>query len=103
MGNFELPPKFEPGQKLDVVATEEFWTAPSIPNPAPSLDMLTEQKSGNSQLDSLMDYKKLKGYPLKRVVQLSVNGEPAGTSLVEVKNDPRKNSNEFGFRDSAEL
>jgi hypothetical protein len=74
-----------PGQKLDVVATEEFWTAPSIPNPAPSLDMLTEQKSGNRQLDSLMAYKKLRGYPLKRVVELSMNGEPAGTSLVEVK------------------
>ena len=67
------------------MATEEFWTAPSIPNPAPSLDMLTTQTSGIAELDSLMAYKKLKGYPLKRLVQVSMNGQLAGNSLVEVK------------------
>jgi hypothetical protein len=75
----------ERGEKLDAVAIEEFWTAPSIPNPAPSLDMLTEQTSGITELDSLMAYKKLKGYPLKRVVQLSINGQFVGSSVVEVK------------------
>ena len=75
----------EQGQKLDVVATEEFWTAPSIPNPASSLDMLTEQTSGIKDLDSLMAYKKLRGYPLKRLVQISMNGQFVGSSLVEIK------------------
>jgi hypothetical protein len=73
------------GHPLDIVCIEEFWTAPSIPNPAPSLDMLTAQKTGLSELDSLLAYKKLRGYPLKRVVQLSMNSEDVGTSVVEVK------------------
>jgi hypothetical protein len=75
----------EQGQKVELVAVEEFWTAPSIPNAASSLDMLTEQNSGIAELDSLMAYKKLRGYPLKRLVQLSMNGQPVGTSRVEVK------------------
>jgi Domain of unknown function (DUF4412) len=75
----------EQGKKVDIVAVEEFWTAPSIPNPASSLDMLTEQNSGIAELDSLMAYKKLRGYPLKRMVQLSVNGQSAGSSRVEVR------------------
>lgn len=72
------------GQNEIVTATEEFWTAPSIPDPAPSLDMLTQQVSGVDQLDAVLDYKKFKGMPLKRVVQLSENSKPAGTSLVEI-------------------
>jgi hypothetical protein len=73
------------GQKLDLVSTEEFWTAPSIPNPAPALDMLTEQRTGIPEIDVLLAYKKLRGYPLRRVVQLSINGQDIGTSVVEVK------------------
>lgn len=72
------------GQQATFVATEEFWTAPSVPNPAPSLDMLTQQISGIEQLDALLDYKKLKGYPLKRVIQLNENGQFVGSSLVEI-------------------
>jgi hypothetical protein len=72
------------GQQTTFVATEEFWTAPSVPNPAPSLDMLTQQISGIEQLDALLDYKKLQGYPLKRVVQLSENNRFVGSSLVEI-------------------
>jgi hypothetical protein len=75
----------EQGQKEDIVANEEFWTAPSIKNPSHSLDMLTNQTSGISELDSLLEYKKLRGYPLKRVVEISINGQPAGSSLVEVQ------------------
>jgi len=75
----------EQGQQLDAVAIEEFWTAPSIPNPAPSLDLLTEQTSGIKELDSLLAYNKLRGYPLKRLVQISVNDQYVGSSLVEVK------------------
>jgi len=32
-----------------------------------------------------MSYKKLKGYALKRLVQISTDGQAVGTSLVEVK------------------
>lgn len=74
----------EDGRQVAIVATEEFWTAPSLPDPAPSLDMLTQQVSGLAKLDELLDYKKLHGYPLKRVVQLQENGQFAGSSLVEV-------------------
>jgi hypothetical protein len=74
----------EDGRQIAFVATEEFWTAPSVPNPAPSLDMLTQQISGIEQLDALLEYKKLRGYPLKRVVQLYENGQFYGSSLVEV-------------------
>jgi len=72
------------GQHIEFRVTEEFWTAPSIPNPAPSLDMLTQQVSGLDQIDSLLDYKKLNGYPLKRVVQLCENDQFIGTSTVEI-------------------
>jgi hypothetical protein len=75
----------EQGEKIHAVAIEDFWTAPSILNPAPALDMLTEQVTGISKLDSLMHYEKFQGYPLRRLVEVSINGQPAGTSLVEVQ------------------
>jgi hypothetical protein len=74
----------EDGKHLVIIANEEFWTAPALPNPAPSLDMLTQQVSGVDELDALLDYKKLNGYPLKRVVELSENGQSIGKSLIEV-------------------
>jgi hypothetical protein len=74
----------EDGQHIAVIANEEFWTAPALPNPAPSLDMLTQQLSEVDKIDALLDYKKLNGYPLKRVVELSENGQLIGKSLIEV-------------------
>jgi hypothetical protein len=74
----------EADQTLNFVVFEEFWTAPSIPNPAPYLNMLTQQTSGIEELDALLDYKKFKGLPLKRIVELYANGEFGGRSLVEI-------------------
>ncbi|HWY53860.1 MAG TPA: DUF4412 domain-containing protein [Terriglobales bacterium] len=74
----------EGDQTSNFVAIEEFWTAPSIPNPASYLNMLTQQTSGIDELDDLMDYKKLKGLPLKRIVEIYSNGEFGGRSLVEI-------------------
>lgn len=74
----------EGGEAEEIIAGEEFWTAPSLPNSAPALDMLTEQISGIEQLDTLLQYKKLRGYPLKRIVQISENGQIIGNSLVEI-------------------
>jgi hypothetical protein len=72
------------GQPTMFIANEEFWTAPSLPNPMPSLDMLTEQVSGVDQIDRLLDYKKFKGYPLKRLIKLYEDGQYFGQSLVEI-------------------
>lgn len=74
----------EDGQHLALIANEEFWTAPALPNPAPSLDMLTQQVSGVDKIDALLDYKKPNGYPLKRVVELTENGQFIGKSRIEV-------------------
>lgn len=74
----------ESGQASSFVAIEEFWTAPSIPNTAPFLNMLTQQASGIDELDELLDYKKLKGLPLKRIVEIYADGEFVGRSLVEI-------------------
>jgi hypothetical protein len=74
----------EGDQTLNFVAVEEFWTAPSIANPAPYVNMLTQQTSGIDELDDLLDYKKLKGLPLKRIVEIYTNGEFGGRSLVEI-------------------
>lgn len=74
----------EEGQRMDLVAVEEFWSAPSVPNPAPSLDMLTQQTSGLDQFDAVLNYKGLNGFPLRRVVQLYANGQFVGNSLVEI-------------------
>lgn len=74
----------EDGQHIALIANEEFWTAPDLPNPAPSLDMLTQQVSGVDKIDALLDYKKLNGYPLKRLVELTENGQFIGNSLIEV-------------------
>jgi len=74
----------EAGKTSNLVALEEFWTAPSIPNAARYLNMLTQQTSGIDELDVLLDYQKLKGLPLKRTVEIYINGEFAGRSLVEI-------------------
>jgi hypothetical protein len=73
------------GKKLKLVAIEEFWTAPSIPTPGFSLDMLTAQTSGISELDALTARKTFQGCQLKRSVQISINGEFTGSSVVEIK------------------
>jgi hypothetical protein len=74
----------EADQTLNFVVFEEFWTAPSIPNPAPYLNMLTQQTSGIEELDTLLDYKKFRGLPLKRTVEIYANGDFGGRSLVEI-------------------
>lgn len=74
----------EEGRRVAVQAVEEFWTAPTVEDPAPSLDLLTHQISGIGQIDALLDYKKLNGYPLKRIVQVFENGQFVGRSLVEI-------------------
>ena len=79
----------EGGQKSLMSATEEFWTAPTLSNPSPALDMLTRQTSGVEQLDALLDYERMQGYPLKRVVQLWQDGQFVGSSLVLVTNFAR--------------
>jgi Domain of unknown function (DUF4412) len=88
----------EANQTSKFVALEEFWTAPSIPNPAPNLDVLTQQTSGIDELDVLMDYKKLKGLPLKRTVEIYTNGEFAGRSLVEITKVVRSSVPESMFQ-----
>jgi hypothetical protein len=50
-----------------------------------------------------MSYKKLKGYVLKRLVQISTDGQAVGTSLVEVKTIVNQSRTGFGVRNSGKL
>lgn len=75
----------ENGREEQFEAIQEFWTAPSIPNIKPELAMLTNQVTGIPAFDELLYYGKFKGLPLKRLITLSLDGKPLGTSSVEVK------------------
>jgi hypothetical protein len=73
----------EVAQNLTVY--QSFWIAPDISNPHPLLNMHTRQTTGIPEVDRLLEFKDLKGFPMKRVVELEIDGVKIGTSTVEVK------------------
>ena len=79
---FRITVKFKEGGVLhDIVATNDIWVAPTIPNPNPKLNLLVNQGStGIASFDDAMQFGNLGGFPLQRITTMDFDGKRAGQS-----------------------
>lgn len=68
-----------------VVITENLWMAEGLPNYCPELPVLTRETTGAAEIDRALEFHDVKGFPMKRVISLEVDGAPYGSSTFEVK------------------
>src|SRR5262245_52415119 len=68
-----------------MVVTENIWMAQSVPTPKPELGMIMQESTGALEVDRALAKRDAKGFPMKRVVEIVVDGETIATSCVEVK------------------
>ena len=68
-----------------MVVTENLWMAQSVPTPTPELGLIMQESTGAVEVDRALVLKGVKGFPMKRVVDVVVDGEQMATSCVEVK------------------
>jgi hypothetical protein len=68
-----------------MVVTENIWMAANVPTPKPELGLIMQESTGALEVDRALALKDAKGFPMKRVVEIVIDGEPIATSCVEVK------------------
>jgi hypothetical protein len=68
-----------------MVITESLWMAEALPNFCPELPVLTRETIGPDEIDGALEFKDVKGFPMKRVVSVEVDGRSLGSSVFEVK------------------
>jgi Domain of unknown function (DUF4412) len=68
-----------------MVVTENLWMAQSVPSPSAELRLIMQESTGAVEVDRALALKDGKGFPMKRVVEVVVDGEQIATSSVEVK------------------
>jgi hypothetical protein len=68
-----------------MVITETLWMAESVPNPCPELAVLMQESIGTEEVDRALALNDAKGFPMKRVIEVEVDGERLASSSAEVK------------------
>jgi hypothetical protein len=68
-----------------MVVTETRWMAESIPCPGPELGVIMEESTGTIEIDRALALSDPKGFPMKRVIEIDVDGRREAASSVEVK------------------
>ncbi|MCI0348890.1 MAG: hypothetical protein L0Z53_05635 [Acidobacteriales bacterium] len=68
-----------------MVVTETLWIAEGIPTPAPELGVILQESTGVVEIDRALTLTDVKGFPMKRLLEIDVDGERVTTTTVEVK------------------
>ena len=68
-----------------MVVTETLWMANGLPTPGPELGVIMKESTGTAEIDRALARTNAKGFPMKRVVEIDVDGQRQAASSVEVK------------------
>jgi hypothetical protein len=68
-----------------MVVTETLWISDSIPTPYAELGVIMQESTGSVEIDRALTLTDVKGFPMKRLLEIDVDGERLATSSVEVK------------------
>ena len=68
-----------------MVVTETLWMADSLPTPGPQLGVIMKESTGTMEIDRALARSNAKGFPMKRLVEIDVDGQRQASSSVEVK------------------
>ena len=68
-----------------MVVTETLWIAEGVPTPCPEMGVIMKESTGTLEIDRALAINEPKGFPMKRLIEIDVDGERLASSSVEVK------------------